>query len=525
MLKRRRTEQDEMLFGGVAAPTPPAALKPSVEVRKRRRRRRGSFLRQLGAVAGLAVLGYVALPFVLNGSRMLPIAEATLSENLGRRVRIGSLRFSPTFGTLIATDVAIADDPAFSSAPCVYAQRVELAVRRIPLIFQRALEITGVSLEEPTVTLIHNAAQWNFYGVLAAGPVAPATTPGPSLSVRGGILVVRGSDRAEPLVLRDINLEAPRFSTALANTLALTSNVGGGGTVKLNGTWGPVRWSGKSPTIPMNMLVNAKAVALAESNLAAGVAPAIGGLFSLDGTIESDGSSVQVKGNAELDKLKLSASGAANPEPLMFVFSLTHDLATRAGRLERGDLTLKKGSASVTGSYSMGNRTEVKLQATGQGVPVTPLAGLLPAAGLPFPPGSSLQGGVGFVQLAIEGDLNGPTTTGTVSLSNTKLMSFDLEERLANIAGLDLLHINRDIAIDEWRATVHISPQAIAFTELEINVPEIGIFTGRGGIDANRTLDFQMSALRNGVSDKQPIPFVVRGACISPIFRQPGKGA
>jgi len=56
-------------------------------------------------------------------------------------------------------------------------------------------------------------------------------------------------------------------------------------------------------------------------------------------------------------------------------------------------------------------------------------------------------------------------------------------------------------------------------------LPELGVFTGQGAIDGNRTLDFQMSALRNGVADKRPIPFVVRGACISPVFRSPSKTA
>lgn len=524
MLKRRRTEQDEMLFGGTPASSPTPPPPPSPEARKRRRRRRGSFLRQIGALVGLAVLGYALLPLLLSGSRLLPIAEALLSDNLGRRVRIGSLRFSPTFGTLIATDVAIADDPLFSSAPFLHAQRVDLSVRRLPLILRRAIEITRVSMEEPTVTLISNAAQWNFYGILAAGPSPPAASPGPSLSIRRGILVVRPGDRSEPFVLRDLNLEAPRFSTAMDNVLAMTANVGGGGTLKVNGTWGPVRWIGRSPKVPLNLLVNAKEIAMAASNLTTSLAPSVDGLLSLDGTLESDGVTAQVSGNVEFGKLKLSAAGSPTAEPLIFVFGLQHDLVSGVGRLTRGDLALQKGSASVTGSYTSGNRTEVKLAAAAQGVPVTPLAGLLPSSGLPLPPGSSLQGGVAFVELAIEGDLEGPTTTGTVSLNNTKLMSFDLEERLTDVSGLDLLHISRDIAIDAWRGAVRITPQAIALNDLEIAVPEIGVFNGRGTIEGNRMLNFEMTALRNGVADRRPIPFLVRGPCISPIFRQPGKG-
>jgi AsmA protein len=486
--------------------------------------RRGTSLRQVGAVVGVLVLGYAALPFLLRAGRIRPIVEATLSRHLGRHVRVGSLRFSPTFGTLIASDVSIADDPAFSSAPFFYAQRVDLSVNRIPLIFSRSLEITGVVLEAPTITLIHNAAQWNFYGVLASGRTTGDTERGPSLRVNRGILVIRASDRVEPFVLRDVNLEAAGLSTALDNTFALTSTVGGGGTLKLDGNWGPVAWQGRSPSVPINLLVNAKKLALSESNLTAAFAPAVAGNMSFDGTIESDGTSVRVAGNAEFDRLKLSTRGQPAGEPLTFGFALSHDAARGAGVLSRCDLSLGKGFAGVTGTYIMaGDGPILKLKAMGQGVPVTPLSGLLPAAGLPLPPGTSLLGGVAFLDLSIEGDLDGPTISGSVAMNHTKFMNFDMEERLSSVAGLDLLHIPRDIEINDWRSTVHVTPQKITLSDLQADLPGVGTFAGSGVIDANRILDFQMSAVRYGTSDKRSIPFVVRGAGISPIFRQPGK--
>jgi AsmA protein len=526
MMKRRRTEQDEMLVGRVppGAPAAPPLPGPSPAARQRRRRRRGSFLRQIGAVAAILIAVYVALPFLLSASRMRSAVEEKLSQNLGRRVRIGSLRFSATFGALIASDVSIADDPAFSSAPCFHALRMDLSVRRIPLILRRAVELTGVSIEDPTVTLIRSGQQWNFHTILAAGSPAGDTSPGPGLKVRRGIMVVRASDRHDPVVLRDIDLEAPRISTVIANAFALTATVGGGGALKINGNWGPVEWRGRIPSVPMSLLVNARKVAIAESNLLAELADAVGGLWSMDGTIESDGARLQVKGNGELDKVRLSANGSPTTEPLNLAFALEHDFATHTGTLSRFDLTLLKGGASIEGTYTLADEGAIlKLKAQAQGAPVTLLSGLLPAAGVPLPPGTTLQGGLAFIELEIEGNLKGPTTTGTVTLNNTKLMSFDLEDRLSSVDGLDMLHISRDLPIDSWRSIVQITPERLAVSGLEVVVPEIGLFAGQGAIDVNRTLDFQMSAVRHGVADKRPIPFVVRGACIAPIFRQPGK--
>lgn len=505
-------------------PLPLPSDKPSRGVRKRRRRRRGSFLRQIGAVAGLLVLAYAALPFLLSGGRIRPIVEAALTSKLGRPVRVGSLRFSPTFGTLIASDVAIADDPAFSSAPFLYAQRVDLSVNRLPLIVSRRLEITGVGLEAPTVTLIRNASQWNFYGVLAAGQAAGGAQPGPRLRISRGIVVIRATDRAEPFVLREVELDAPGLSAARANAVALTAAVAGGGTLKLNGNWGPVTWQVRSPVAPVNILLNAKKLALAESNLTAALAPGVGGFLSLDGTVESDGVTIRVSGNAEFDKLKLSGKGQPAGEPLLFGFNLSHDTAKGTGVLSRCDLALRKGSAGISGDYRIaGDSPILKLRAMGQAVPVTVVSGLLPAAGVPLPPGTSLQGGLAFLDLAIEGELHAPAISGSVTMNNTKLMNFDLEERFSAVAGLDALHIKRDLEIAEWRSTVQATPEKITLTDLQVELPEVGWFTGSGVIDGSRMLDFQMSAVRHGTSDKRPIPFAARGPCISPVFRQPGK--
>jgi AsmA protein len=477
-------------------------------------------------VVAILVAGYASLPFLLHAGRIRPVAEQTLGRNLGRTVRIGSLRFSPTFGALIATDVSIADDPGFSSAPFLYAPRVDLSIRRLPLLLRSALEITRVSLEEPTVTLIHKTGQWNFHALLAAGSPAGDKAPGPSLRIRRGIVVVRASEPLEPFELRDVNLDAPRFSTALENAFALTAAVAGGGTLKLGGKWGPVQWQGRTPAIPVNLLMNANKVAIAESNLTEAIAPGADGLLSMDVTIEGDAATLQIKGNGEFDQLRLSANGSPAREVLPFAFALGHDFARHSGTLSRCDFTLGKGAASVAGTYLLSDDgATVKLAVEAHGVPVTPLSGLLPAAGVPLPPGSALQGGVAFIELSIEGNLKRPTTTGTVSFNNAKLTSFNLEERLSGVDGLDLLHVSRDLPIDEWRATVRVTPERITVSDLEVILPEVGVFTGQGAIDGNRTLDFRMSAVRHGVADKRPIPFVVRGACISPIFRPPGKTA
>jgi AsmA protein len=519
MLKRRRTEQDKLLGDSSFALSSAGA--------RARRRRRGRFRAARYCVVTAAILAtpYLSLSLLVRAGKIQPVLEAKLSQELGRQVTIGGLGVGPGFGTLTASDVSIADDPLFSSAPFMHAQKIALSVDRWPLIFQGRVEVSAVAIEEPTITLIHNRSEWNYYGVLAAGPAPSATSPGLSLSIRRGILVVRG-ESDEPLVFREVSLDAPRFSTAMDSQFLFTAAVSGGGTLKVNGRAGPVRWQGRSALIPASVLINAKRVSIGDVNLAAAISSSVGGLLSLDAAGEFDGTGLEMKGTVQFDKLRLSAQGSPAPEALVFGFTLDYDAARRGGRLSRCEAALKKGAATITGTYAFEEKnTKVNLAVSAQGVAISPLSGMLAAAGVPLPPGTSLQGGVAFLNLAVEGDLSGPNVTGAVAVHNTKLTSFDLEDRLSEISGLDMLHISRDLLIDEWSANVRVGPEGIAVRDLVVQLPEVGTLTGNGAIEPDRTLQFSMVAVRSRVAEKRPIPFTVRGACISPIFRQTGKGS
>jgi hypothetical protein len=287
---------------------------------------------------------------------------------------------------------------------------------------------------------------------------------------------------------------------------------------------GAVRWSGGAPVLPVNVLVSARKVALAESNLMRSLAPAVGGQLSFDGTIESDEMRLAIGGNAELGSVRLSSAGEPAKDPLRFVVAVDYNRLTGAGTVNRCDAMLPKGAASITGSYSLlKGGAQVNLEIMAQGIPVTPVSSLAPAAGLPLPPGASLEGGLGFLELRVEGPLTAPTTKGSVMVQNTKLMAFDLEERLSAVTGLDALHISRDLPIDSLSGEIEMTPEKVTVKDIEIDLPEVGIMTGSGAIDANRLLDFQMIAIRNGLSEKRPIPFQVRGVSASPVFRQAGK--
>ena len=60
-------------------------------------------------------------------------------------------------------NVSIADDPAFSKSPFITAKSLKVGVELMPLIFSKTLNVTGIVLDEPKITLLKAAnGTWNF---------------------------------------------------------------------------------------------------------------------------------------------------------------------------------------------------------------------------------------------------------------------------------------------------------------------------------------------------------------------------
>lgn len=480
-------------------------------------------LRQLAALYAFAVAIYISVPYLLKAGRYRPAVETTIGKALGREVRVGSLAFTIGLGGLVATDVVVAQNPALGTEPFLRVPRLKLGINRSALLFGGRIEIADVDLTEPSITAVRDAAgRWSFTSMLIPGTVAPG--PGPHVRVRNGVVTVRGGPGEAPIRLRRVQADFPAFSTVVETSFRVTAAVDGGGSVALNGRAGPVLWNHGAPSLPMSILVNARTLALAGSHLTSGVAPAVDGALNFDGTVESDGSRVTLTGNAQIAKLRLAKQAEPAADPVQFGLTAQHDLTTGSGEIRRCEVRLGKGSLDVTGHYDVvDGRASAKAAIDAHGVPAANLGSLLAAAGIPLPSGSSLQEGVAFLDLRIEGPVTGPSVAGIVTLDNAKLTGFDLEERLQSVSGLDALQIRRDLSIDSFTASLKRAPAGIEIDHVELTIPGIGALTGAGTISADRKLDFRMDAIRTGVGDKRPVPFVVRGACDSPVFRQPGK--
>ena len=137
-------------------------------------------IRIVAIVFAVLLVILIALPFLIDANRFRPMLESKLTEALGREVKVGHLKLSLLSGGVAADDLSIADDPAYSRAPFVQAKSLGLSVDLRALIFSRQLAVTGLTIDQPQMTLLQApSGEWNFssLGTKSAARPAPAETP------------------------------------------------------------------------------------------------------------------------------------------------------------------------------------------------------------------------------------------------------------------------------------------------------------------------------------------------------------
>ncbi len=197
----------------------------------------------------IVIVVLIALPFFISINQFRPTIQDKLSAALGRQVQVGNLSLSILSGSLSADDLAIADDPAFGKSAFLTAKSLHIGVKLMPLIFSRSLDVTGLTIESPQVTLLHNPqGRWNFSS-LGAGSSSSSSSGGTSssassfvvekLELKGGELIVGSTASAKRSTYSGMNLEMDNVSLASTFPIIFSATLPGGGTLKLNGSAGP----------------------------------------------------------------------------------------------------------------------------------------------------------------------------------------------------------------------------------------------------------------------------------------------
>lgn len=542
-------------------------------------------LKIVGIVIAVIIVIILILPFIVNVNNFRPRIEAELTNALGRKVTVGNLSLSLITGSLAADNIAIADDPSFSNTPFIQAQKLNVGVELLPLIFSKTLHITDITLAQPEVSLLRDrSGKWNFStlgtaspakqtgsappssaGQPAAAPTAgtagkenpPSSggaTPTPSeaanpssqpsieqnlsvgkLSIKGGqISISDTAARTKPHVYRNVELSVKNFSYSSQFPFTLSADLPGGGTLNLDGTAGPINASDASTT-PLQAKLNVKNLDLAASGF---IDPSSGiaGVATFDGTVSSNGTEAQSSGNATAERLKLSPKGSPAQRAVAMKYQTTYEMQKQTGQLQ-ADVTLGKAVAKLTGTYDLhGDNAVLNMKLNADNMPVDDLETMLPALGVTLPAGSSLKGG----SLSADMQINGPVTnlviTGPVKLADTKLHGFDMGSKMSAISMLAGLKTGPDTTIQNFSTNVHDSSAGIQTDNINLVVPAIGTVTGNGAVSPQDALNYKMQASMSGTTVSglsqlaglggkgATIPFFVQGTASDPKFVPDVKG-
>ena len=507
-------------------------------------------LKIAGITVAVIVVLLLVIPFFINVNSFKPKVESEMTAALGRKSEVGNLSLSLITGSVGVENVSIADDPAFSNSPFLTAKSVKVGVELLPLIFSKEVHVTGITLDEPSISLLSNArGVWNYSTIGANEPKAgakPASDKSDSggmngfsvakLNIKGGTVVVgKAHSSAKPMTVDKVNLEVRDFSATSQFPFKFSAALPGGGEVNLDGKAGPLAGGGTPVSATMK---------IAKLDLAAiGADPSAGlaGLASLDGSLDSDGKSAKVNATLTADKLKMSPKGSPAPRPVELKFATNYDVKTESGNLSQGDISYGKAVLHLTGSYRMeGAATVVNLKPEGQALPVDDLESLLPALGVVLPSGSGLKGGSLSTNLGIAGPTDKLVITGPVKVENTALTGYDLGSKLGALSAFGgKAPSSKDTEIQNCSADVRVAPEGTKADNINLNVPTIGVVTGSGTVSPAGALDFHMVAdlkgglgggltqvatLGGGSRSGGGIPFMIQGTTSNPTFLPDMKG-
>ena len=502
------------------------------------------WLRVAGITIGVLLLLLIVLPFLINVNSFRPKIESEATNALGREVKLGNLSLSLLSGTVGVEDIRIADDPAFSKSPFVTAKSLQVGVELIPLIFSKELNVTGIALKQPEITLLKSSnGTWNFssLGGTNAKKTPEANQSGSStpqnfsvgkLEIEDGKLVVGNANSTKkPQVYDKVNVKVTDFSLASQFPFKMSARLPGGGDANLSGKAGPINQQDAAKT-PLEASVDLNDMNLAASGF---IDPAsgIGGLANLNGTLTSNGSQAKAAGEVTCDKITLSPKGSPASKQVKVNYGANVDLASQAGTITQGDVAIGKAIAHLTGGFqTRGESQVVNLRLNAPDMPVDELIAVLPAAGIVLPAGSKLQGGTLSADLGISGPVDRLVITGPVRLANTQLAGFDLGSKLGALSAFaGKAASSRDTSIQNASLNARVAPEGTRADSINVTVPALGIVTGAGTISPAGALDFKMTAdlhggLAGGLTQAAGlgggksggIPFSITGTTSDPKF-------
>ena len=496
-----------------------------------------------GIVVGVLLLLVILVPLFINVDSFRPDLEKKLSAALNRSVHIGKLDASIFSGGATASDISIADDPAFNKGPFLRASSVKVGVQLMPLIFSKQLKVTSIAVQKPEITLLKNSAgKWN-YSTLGSTTQKAAPEPSgksaPDVSVDkfqivdGTVRVGNSSGHAagKESVYQNVNLVAHNISAQSAMPFTLSVAMPGGGSLDLEGQAGPLNPSDSAKS-PLNAKITLKNVDLGSTGFVDS-SSGLGGALDFDGQVKSDGHHLHSEGKAKATNLRVIKGGQPAKQPVALDYKSDYGLDSETGTIDANlhtgnSLTNASGTLNAKGADMLAN-----LKIRGKDMAVNDVQGLLPAFGVIMPSGASLQGGNINMDLTAQGPLDRLVITGPLNITGTRLSGFNLGSKLGAIAAFTGSKGSTDTLIQTFSSALRVAPEGIRADNIVLDVPSLGMVTGNGVIGGDNSLNFKMLLKLSGGANNlvgsltglsagaqsSGLPFLIQGKTSNPEFR------
>ncbi len=462
-------------------------------------------LRIIAIIVVVLLLIVVIAPFLIPVDKFRPTIEEKASQALGRKVELGNLSLSLLSGSLTAENLSIGDDPKFSSSPFLTAKSLKVGVELMPLIFSKTLNVTGITIENPEVTLLHNpAGQWNYSTLGGAAaksaqkPAASSSSSPADLSVqkftlKDGRIVVGSTANQKRSTYDHVDVVASNFSMTSKFPVTVTADLPAGGKFKLDGTAGPIDETDASLT-PVDAKLDVTGLDLVSTGFLDASA-GLSGILDVSANLASQNGEAETKGTAKFSKAMLVAGGSPSGVPVTVDFDTKYNLRKNTGVLEPSTLKIGSAAAHLHGTYeTAGEATSVNIKLDAKDMPAKDLEAFLPALGINLPKGASLQAGTLNADLSLAGATNKLVTTGNVGLFNGKLAGFDLGSMMSSVASLAGVKSGKDLEIQKLTTDLRMSPEGLKADNFIAVLPSIGNLSGAGTVDSKNNLDFKMVA-------------------------------
>jgi len=441
-------------------------------------------MRKLGIVIGIIVVviivAVIALWALVDVNQYHGLVQAELEKRLDRKVTLGDMHLGLLPPRFQVHNLAIADDPKFSSRPFVQAEQLDVSIKLLPLL-GRKIEINSLNLQRPSVELLKNAqGVWNFASLGkpsepattqptstagAAGPNQPPAKQPPSagaehefslgkLTIEDGQVAISDQQNRRPRSVYDhISLTLENFAPDKPFSVDAAVHLPGSGAEKisLQGQGGPIAQNNFVET-PFRGTLDLKGVGIADLQkfLQTPALANTDGSLSGQTNINSQAGKVSAKGQLNVQNPRVR--GLDIGYPVAADYDLTDDLSSDLLKIDK--TTLKLGLTPLFMSGTVNAKptpAQLDLNLKANNISIAEAARLAAATGVAFAPGTTVNGRVN-ADIQARGPADKPALSGTIAGRDVQITGKDIPQPV-QVKSVNLVLSPSEIRSDNFNVT------------------------------------------------------------------------